>query len=865
MCIWIKKAGFRTIISFFFRILALSFAYSVFELLLVLFMNTITRTLKRVRSIVLLFIVMFTTPSLKATDFIKDVMAIGGTKGWTNMLGDVYGQVDWKVIDYDLNKGVEGDYVYLLYQTSSNESNINDNYIRDFYLYRVASQNTPYSFKDGYGRTWYLAMFDGADHFRGQLGDFNSGTGESTDPIHLYYTRDPLPNDDRAVTKIWFNDDPSGAVGKNGGSEAYNLNEGCGKKTTKIYMHIQKERVNPSRIPSVVQVDKISGGDGQINIKGAVYDPDVPSVTIDLKVSIYKVGSYFSEPYKEVTITPQLTDKSFNSEKKLEGPHNFDTHIPCIEEGDYNVILQPIDHNGDNSSEYKTDAPVHVKYKPVLILDDYESEKQNNYIGQKVDVMLKGHSLLWDGQYHTICLPFDVDDFKDTPFEFATIVTLYGSTFEYDTLSIYLGPKQTSIKAGVPYLISYTKTIYDLIIRTVEDWNAFAASVANGNTYEGKTVVMANDIGRGYEPVKTMVGTEEHPFRGTFDGNHNVLYVNIDGYESGAAPFHCIEGATIRSLNVQGAVRGADMTAGLVGYAQGDNNRIEQCDACLLLYTIKSFTGGLVGCCKKGATVTIEDSFGACAALLGVNHYTGLMCGYCYEGGTVNINNCYAEGSILHWDTADNIKIDLLYGNGNININNTYKRWDYGKYGQYMIFDNNRELIKALLGDNFTVNSNGDPTLHIHSIHNLKKVFDVMPDPVFENVTIKETSYTDPETWVISNYTAFIGSTIPLNLSKISYYYVGEDGISNRGILSNCRAFFIPRNIPAGSSVIGLRIIPGKYELYDEIVKAPVLPVKEDTVPVKVDGWYTIDGRKLESAPTTKGLYIYNGRSVMIR
>ena len=140
-----------------------------------------------------------------------------------------------------------------------------------------------------------------------------------------------------------------------------------------------------------------------------------------------------------------------------------------------------------------------------------------------------------------------------------------------------------------------------------------------------------------------------------------------------------------------------------------------------------------------------------------------------------------------------------------------------------------------------------------------------MSDPVFENVTIKETSYKNPETWVVSNHAAFIGSTVPLNLSKISYFYVGEDGIDNHGNISNCRAFFIPRNIPAGSSIIGLKIIPGKYELYDEIIKAPVLPVKEDKVPVKIDGWYTIDGHKLESAPVTKGLYIYNGRSVMIR
>jgi hypothetical protein len=31
------------------------------------------------------------------------------------------------------------------------------------------------------------------------------------------------------------------------------------------------------------------------------------------------------------------------------------------------------------------------------------------------------------------------------------------------------------------------------------------------------------------------------------------------------------------------------------------------------------------------------------------------------------------------------------------------------------------------------------------------------------------------------------------------------------------------------------------------------------------DEWYTLDGRKLNSKPTTKGLYIVNGKKVMIK
>ena len=33
----------------------------------------------------------------------------------------------------------------------------------------------------------------------------------------------------------------------------------------------------------------------------------------------------------------------------------------------------------------------------------------------------------------------------------------------------------------------------------------------------------------------------------------------------------------------------------------------------------------------------------------------------------------------------------------------------------------------------------------------------------------------------------------------------------------------------------------------------------------KTDAWYTLDGRKLNGKPTSKGIYVHNGRKVVIR
>ena len=34
---------------------------------------------------------------------------------------------------------------------------------------------------------------------------------------------------------------------------------------------------------------------------------------------------------------------------------------------------------------------------------------------------------------------------------------------------------------------------------------------------------------------------------------------------------------------------------------------------------------------------------------------------------------------------------------------------------------------------------------------------------------------------------------------------------------------------------------------------------------VKTDGWYTIDGIKLQTAPTEKGIYINNGKKIVVK
>lgn len=189
--------------------------------------------------------IMLCTLTVHATTFIKDVKVIGGTKDETKELKETLTKQGWTFIDYDLNKGASGDYIYLLYKADENTDGVNRGYITDFYISNEGDVADDSHTVDG--RTYYLTDYEGGEHFKEKKGDLNSGTGHGSANIHLYYTKD-LFTDYRAITGITFNDTQDGAVGLKGGTTGYDLNEDCGSGTAYIYMHITTATVMPEPV-----------------------------------------------------------------------------------------------------------------------------------------------------------------------------------------------------------------------------------------------------------------------------------------------------------------------------------------------------------------------------------------------------------------------------------------------------------------------------------------------------------------------------------------------------------------------------------------------------------------------------------------
>ncbi|MBR4240105.1 MAG: leucine-rich repeat protein [Prevotella sp.] len=150
------------------------------------------------------------------------------------------------------------------------------------------------------------------------------------------------------------------------------------------------------------------------------------------------------------------------------------------------------------------------------------------------------------------------------------------------------------------------------LIQSSPEWVKLAIDVENGTTYSGKVFRLTNNI----DTEGMTVGTEEHPFSGTFDGDNHTLTMNC-GHEytpvaNTVAPFLWVSGATIRHLHTAGTLHtNGQYSAGIVARIKGSGSTsLYDCHSAMTIHTLKSGDasfGGLVGGVSEGAdTLFIE-------------------------------------------------------------------------------------------------------------------------------------------------------------------------------------------------------------------------------------------------------------------
>ena len=189
---------------------------------------------------------------------------------------------------------------------------------------------------------------------------------------------------------------------------------------------------------------------------------------------------------------------------------------------------------------------------------------------------------------------------------------------------------------------------YDTIIRiqNVDDLTRIRDNVNNGsNSYEGIVIVLDWDLNlyNGWIPI----GTPEHPFRGTFDGQDHTINFGIYNESNDYQGFFGYMQGTVKNVNFpQCSVIGRNYVGVIAGYCHGT---ISNCYSYREKVEGEKYVGGLVGMasyseiqdCFNGNNIVGEQYVGGIvgdfASCKNDNCYGTMK--YDLHGG--NVSRCY--------------------------------------------------------------------------------------------------------------------------------------------------------------------------------------------------------------------------------
>ena len=465
------------------------------------------------------------------------------------------------------------------------------------------------------------------------------------------------------------------------------------------------------------------------------------------------------------------------------------------------------------------------------------------------NVTLNGRTLYKDGDWNTLCLPFDLsaEQIAASPLAGATIMELDGthSDLTDGTLTLNFNDA-TEMVAGRPYIVKWP------LARTIsssDDWHDFAADVAGGNTYEGKMVWLAADI-----EVSEMVGTSEYKFKGIFNGQGHTLTLNdlSASKEAACAPFRYVEGATIANLHTTGTVKADNNTAskfrsGLVGQSDG-NTTIHNC------WSSVTISSGISGDGTHGGFIGVSDSGNATIS-------------NCRFDGSFSGSSTNSWGGFVGWSSSTTTISNSVFAPEGISITQTnsatFSRNQVNTTNCYYSQALNDVTNDATAIGSTSVNDLAKDLGSGWQVKDGKAVpvtasMDIV-NPVFSPVTVS-----DDTNDVTFNGGSFKGTYSPVtwNTEDKSILFLGGNNAlyyPQAGAHVNAFRAYFELSTPNGIREFnlnfdeqGTQTIIGHTDITDSTDKADA-------------AWYTINGVKLDKMPTKKGIYIHGGRKVVVK
>ena len=161
---------------------------------------------------------------------------------------------------------------------------------------------------------------------------------------------------------------------------------------------------------------------------------------------------------------------------------------------------------------------------------------------------------------------------------------------------------------SIPVSVCADSTSQPIVLSTAQDLIDFSKSVDEGNTYDNKTVILANDIdlnGEEFTPIGRF-GASSY-FKGVFDGRGYAIYglsITDETKEENNALFGHL-GGTVRNLSVYGFVQG-NCCGGIASHIAGHAVILN----CSTFVTIDANRGGGIG--DNIATADVIGCYSAC-------------------------------------------------------------------------------------------------------------------------------------------------------------------------------------------------------------------------------------------------------------
>lgn len=177
-------------------------------------------------------------------------------------------------------------------------------------------------------------------------------------------------------------------------------------------------------------------------------------------------------------------------------------------------------------------------------------------------------------------------------------------------------------------------------------------------------------------------------------------------------------------------------------------------------------------------------------------------------------------------------------------------------WASYNITEVKKLESSSLVGESMTLTFSDETTKIEAGKPYLVKVSSEVENPTFDDVIISSTT-----TITETEYANFVPVMNPTALDAndmTKLFLTGGTKLTwpkTAGTIKGFRSYFLLKNAPAGARSVVM--------LFDDQTTG-IKTISEERS-LKSDDWYTIDGRKLGAVPTQKGMYIVNGRKVIVK